>query len=180
MSVRGIQGQMRIWKNAMGRRCRSALTLATIITVGGLAVSATAQSQNPTPPESYRPGLGDMMTMTVQPRHTKLWRAGSQKNWLYADYELHELQEAFDRAAAVWPTWRSQPIAQMITGNVQEPIAAIERAIKAADIEKFTAAYKQLTDACDSCHQGAGRAMIVIKVPDSTMFPDQDFAPALK
>jgi hypothetical protein len=51
---------------------------------------------------------------------------------------------------------------------------------QAADTEKFTAAYKQLTEACDNCHQGAGRAMIVIKVPDSTMFPDQDFGPAPK
>jgi hypothetical protein len=164
----------------MGRRYRSSVAVAAIVAASALAVSATAQNQNPTPPESYRPGLGDMMTMTVQPRHTKLWLAGSQKNWLYADYELHELQEAFDRTAAVWPTWRSQPIAQMITVNVQDPIAAIERAIKAADTEKFTAAYNQLTEACDSCHQGAGRAMIVIKIPDSTMFPDQDFAPAPK
>jgi hypothetical protein len=36
------------------------------------------------------------MTMTVQPRHTKLGLAGREGNWPYAAYELHELQEAFD------------------------------------------------------------------------------------
>ena len=34
------------------------------------------------------------MTMTVQPRHTKLGLAGSAGNWPYAAYELHELEES--------------------------------------------------------------------------------------
>jgi hypothetical protein len=63
-----------------------------------LALSAPvylgAQSPNPAqPPPTYRPGLGDLMTMTVQPRHIKLGLAGREKNWIYAAYELHELEE---------------------------------------------------------------------------------------
>ena len=56
------------------------------------AMPAAAQA-----PEPYRPGLGDLMTMTVQPRHIKLLLAGHEQNWPYAKYELHELQEAFER-----------------------------------------------------------------------------------
>jgi len=87
----------------------------------------------------YRPGLGDLMTTTVQPRHTKLGLAGRAQNWSYAAYD---------------------------------------QAIKAKNAARFTAAYHQLTEACDTCHQAADRAFIVIKVPDGDMFPDQDFTPA--
>jgi hypothetical protein len=141
-------------------------------------IAASAAAQAPAPPASYRPGLGDLMTMTVQPRHIKLGLAGAEKNWTYADYELHELQEAFERAAAAWPKWRNVPVAEMIGFNTKAPIAALEQAIKAKDADTFAASYKQLTESCDTCHQGAGREMIVIKVPDASMFPDQDFRPA--
>ena len=68
-------------------------------------VPAAAQNAAPAP-EAYRPGLGDLMTMTVQPRHIKLLLAGHEQNWVYAKYELHELQEAFDRAVRVWPRFK--------------------------------------------------------------------------
>jgi hypothetical protein len=47
-----------------------------------------AQSPQETPPLPYRPGLGDLMTMTVQPRHIKLGLAGGEKNWAYAAYQI--------------------------------------------------------------------------------------------
>jgi len=126
----------------------------------------------------YRPGLGDLMTMTVQPRHIKLALAGRAQNWSYAAYELHELQEAFERAAAVWPHWQSMPIAEMIKAVTSDPIAELDQAIKAKDAARYDAAYRQLTAACDTCHQSADRAVIVIRVPEGDAFPDQDFGPA--
>jgi hypothetical protein len=74
------------------------------------------------------------MTMTVQPRHTKLGLAAREGNWSYTSYELHELKEAFDRAAKTWPKWRT----------FTRPMAALDRAIKANDSARFTAAYEQL------------------------------------
>jgi hypothetical protein len=148
--------------------------LATGLLLAALALPVSAQEQAGQP---YRPGLGDMMTMTVQPRHIKLWAAGQAKNWVYAAYELHELQEAFERAASVWPVWQSVPVAQMIKAVTQPPLAALDAAIKAKDADKFAATYKQLTEACDTCHQAADRTMVVIKVPESGMYTDQDFAP---
>lgn len=117
------------------------------------------------------------MTATVQPRHVKLGIAGREKNWAYAAYELHELKEAFDRAASVWPKWQSLPIADMIKFNMTEPMAALDAAIKASDSARYAAGYKALTETCNSCHEAAGRAMIVIKEPDTPSFPDQDFRP---
>jgi hypothetical protein len=68
--------------------------------------------------------------------------AGRQKNWTYAAYELHELQEAFDRAAKAWPQWQSVPIADLMTAATKEPIAALARAIKDGASDRFMAAYE--------------------------------------
>src|SRR5882724_9056269 len=82
--------------------------MASLLGVGVLAAclfaaarsgnSQTPPSPDPQPP-SYRPGLGDLMTMTVQPRHIKVGLAGRERNWDYLAYELHELEEALERVA---------------------------------------------------------------------------------
>jgi hypothetical protein len=115
------------------------------------------------------------MTMTVQPRHIKLALGGQEKNWTYAAYELHELQDAFDRAARAWPRVRA---ADMIGSLTRQPMAALAQATKDAHVSRFTAAYGQLTEACNSCHRGANRGMIVIKLPEASMLSDQDFRSA--
>src|SRR3954471_1048299 len=95
--------------------------------------------------QAYRPGLGDLMTMTVQPRHTKLGLAGQEKNWAYAAYELHELEESFERVARVWPMYRKTNMAELIPAVTKEPMEAVSQAIKAADAAKFAEAYGRLT-----------------------------------
>ena len=72
------------------------------------SLSGGGRAQTPAP---YRPGLGDLMTMTVQPRHLKLGLAGQAKNWPYVVYEGHELEEAFERVAKQVPKWREFDIA---------------------------------------------------------------------
>ena len=156
---------------------------AGLMSVAALFAVATSPVRAQSPAQAdvstvYRPGLGDLMTMTVQPRHIKLALAGRQKNWTYAAYELHELQEAFDRAAKAWPQWQSVPISDLMTSATKEPIASLARAIKDGASDRFMAAYEHLTDACNACHQAANRAMVVIRVPDASAFPDQDFEPA--
>lgn len=120
------------------------------------------------------------MTATVQPRHVKLALAGREKNWPYAAYELHELSEAFGRIAQVWPQWRSMPIADMLHGALDEPMASLSQAIKRTDATAFAAAYGQLTDGCNACHQGANRGFVVIQPPETSSYPDQNFTPSGK
>lgn len=43
------------------------------------------------------------MTTTVQPHHMKLALAEREKSWVYAAYELHQFDEAFDRLSIMWP-----------------------------------------------------------------------------
>jgi hypothetical protein len=153
---------------------RRSLSIAALAVCCAPLVAAAQTSPAAAP---YRPGLGDLMTMTVQPRHIKLWAGGQEKNWTYAAYELHELEEAFERASRMWPQWRSQPIADMMRTLTEAPLAELSAAIKASDGPRFADAYRRLTDACNACHQAADRGMIVIRVPDGTAFPDQDFRP---
>jgi hypothetical protein len=141
------------------------------------AVSAGALAQGNPLVAAYRPSLGDLMTMTVQPRHLKLGLAGQEKNWAYAAYELHELEESFERVAHVWPKWRQVEIAETIKATMEAPLEAVEQAIKARDAAGFTQTYARLTETCNACHQSANVAMIVIQVPKSSPFANQDFRP---
>ena len=148
------------------------MTLKRSILALVLALPAAAAAQTPAP---YRPGLGDLMTMTVQPRHLKLGLAGQEKNWPYATYEGHELEEAFERIAKQVPKWREFDIPQLLASTVKQPLDDLEAAAKAGDGQRFDAAYRQLTDACNACHKSANVGVIAIKVPDASAFPNQDF-----
>jgi hypothetical protein len=141
-----------------------------------LAGASLATAQNSSPPPAYRPGLGDLMVETIQSRHIKLALAGRAKNWPLAAFELGQMEESFDRVAKVWPTWRSYSIADMVD-VVKAPMAALQEAVKAKDVQHFDTALGQLTEACNGCHTGVNRAMIVIKLPDASTYPNQDFAP---
>jgi hypothetical protein len=71
-------------------------TAAATAAVVGLAIVPPGNAQQPAaahdhevPPAAgatYRPGLGDLMTASVQSRHTKLGLAGAEQNWDYAAY----------------------------------------------------------------------------------------------
>jgi hypothetical protein len=118
------------------------------------------------------------MTMTVQPRHIKLGLAGREKNWSYAKYELHELEESFDRVVRVRPKYRGMAIDSMIDAITKAPMMALSKAIADQDAAQFANAYGQLTDGCNACHQAANVGFVTIKIPDASSFPDQDFRPA--
>ena len=123
----------------------------------------------------YHPGLGELMTALVQPRHIKLGLAGDERNWPYAAYELGELTETFDDIAELVPKHDNMSIAKMIASTVKQPMAALDAAIKATDTAAFTKAYADLTAACNACHRSAGHPEIVIQAPTVSSFPDQDF-----
>jgi hypothetical protein len=128
----------------------------------------------------YHPGLGELMTAFVQPRHIKLGLAGSERNWPYAAYELAELTETFDDIAELVPKHDNLPIPEMIASTVKQPMVALDAAIKAMDATAFTKAYADLTASCNACHQSADHPMIVIQVLTVSPFPDQDFRPPQK
>jgi hypothetical protein len=159
----------------MTRRIAFAATAGLVAL--GASIAAAQSGGDRQNPAAYRPGLGDLMTTTVQPRHIKLALAGREKNWAYAAYELRELNEAFARIAQVWPEWQSMPIPDMLRAALGDPMATLAQAIKNRDAGQFAAAYEQLTDGCNACHQSAGRGFVAIRPPQASSYPDQDFTP---
>ena len=140
----------------MKRHFRFLLPLVALVLSAAIR-DATAQ-QKP-----YTPSLGDL--------------AVREGNWPYAAYELHELQQALDRATEAWPKWRDFSIAEIMPAVTKEAMAALDQATKASDPSRVTAAYEQLTAACNTCHRSADRGVIVIQSPTSSSFPDRDFRP---
>lgn len=152
------------------------MAAAVTVCLATLAVSSMAMAQQQ--PQAYRPGLGDLMTATVQPRHIKIALAGRAKNWPLAKYELHQLEEALQRVVQVWPKWKGLPLGGMVDAVTKGPMTTVAEAIEAKDAGKFAAAFPQLTEGCNACHQAANVGVVSIIAPDASSFPDQDFRPA--
>jgi hypothetical protein len=120
----------------------------------------------------YMPTLGDMMA-GIQLRHAKLWYSGRIQNWPLADYELSQLNMNLKEAMRLYPN-----VPGSDTSSTEQRMVLVGEAIKAQDAAKFDQAFRQLTRACNGCHEATGRAFVVIRMP---VFPspysNQVFAP---
>ncbi len=160
----------------MGTDRRGALIGSAALLAAALLWSA-AGAQAPPPQPDYHPSMGDLMTMAVQPRHTKLGIAGRARNWPYAAYEVDELKNAFNRIARTIPSFNGNDTAALVASRIRGPLEHAEAAIKARDGRRFDAAYAEVTDACNVCHRSLNHDAVVIKAPDAAAYPDQDFRP---
>jgi hypothetical protein len=136
------------------------------------SVPPDAKASSPIP---YAMTMGDMMNTLVQPRHSKLGLSGRDKNWPLASYALVEIRQAFDGIAKAQPKFRGLPVAELIDAAMTRPIGAIDAAIKQQDAQKFVAAYDQLTQGCNACHAAVDHSFVIIKTPDASAFPNQEF-----
>ena len=160
-----------------GRRNDPALrTTCAGLAAAVLAWTPAARAAD-TPPD-YHPSMGDLMTMTVQPRHIKLGLGGKARNWEYAAYEVSELQNAFKRVLLLNPTYRKQDMNALFSANMQDPLNKLVAAIKAKNAKGFDAGYASVTHSCNTCHEGLEHPFVVIKEPTSSTFPDQVFGKA--
>jgi hypothetical protein len=162
----------------LGSTRRAHLKLVAMLMCGWLWVgdgSAQAPATVGSQPD-YHPSMGDLMTMAIQPRHTKLGQAGRNGNWVYAEYELSELRNAFSRIARTIPIYRNADMAVLIGGMTTQPLQSVEDSIRAKDAARFKEAYARLTAACNACHVSQDHAMVVIRIPSGAAYPDQDFS----
>jgi hypothetical protein len=159
---------------------------ALLVAVATLAIAAGAQTpQTPATPRTrggpasttlnYVPGVGDLMNLLVQPRHAKLGLALKANNWDLAAYAHKELAQAFRTVATVQPKFRNLTVAEMIESMTGEPMRNLDDAIRAHDSKGAAAAFADLTDGCNSCHTALDHAFVVIKVPEASGFPNQEF-----
>jgi hypothetical protein len=133
--------------------------------------------QSPSAPPSYVLTMGDMMNTLVQPRHAKLGLAGRAQNWALAGYALVEIRQAFAGITKAQPRFGGLPVGELVDAALTAPLNAVEAAIKQQDPQKFAAAYDQLSQGCNACHSAVGHPFVVIKTPDASAFPNQDFNP---
>jgi hypothetical protein len=125
----------------------------------------------------FKPAMDDLMTMLVQPRHIKLYFAGQAKNWTLAAFQLNELRGALARIGRTIPTYRNIGVDTAVASIFADKMKAVDAAIKASDLAQFTAAYGEMTGACNACHAGMEHPFLVMKVPDALNYPDQEFRP---
>jgi hypothetical protein len=167
MSERGIAGLF-------------VIPLLALVCAGALVVSSLAQ--NPmgdanAPPAPFNPQMGALMGMLIQPRHAKLGLAGKMENWPLAGYALRELKQGFAVTARAVPRLEGRPVADLFEAAVSHPLTLLDYAIKLRFRSQFDEAYEGLTKGCNACHAMTSHGFIVIKAPDASPFPDQEFTP---
>ena len=156
------------------------IAVLAALSLTGAAGVASAQTAPPTPPASSGPvpyvmGMGDLMNTLIQPRHAKLGLAGRAENWALANYALSELRQVFAGIVKAVPKFRGMPVGDLVDLALTQPLNAVEAAIKQQDAQKFAAAYDQVTQGCNACHMELDHPYVVIKTPDASAFPNQDF-----
>ena len=160
--------------------------LATTTWLAGASVHGPAHTQaapapvaaaapKPSVYTDYHPNLSDMMTMLIQPRHTKLGLGIRSRNWAYATYEAGELRGAFRRVIASMPTYEGKDTADLVA-IINKPLENMQAAVRAHDAPMADAAYAELTSTCNMCHEAQGRTYIVIQAPVTAMYSDQNFS----
>jgi len=111
--------------------------------------------------------LGQQMLL-LQLRHGRLWAAGQGQDWLLAQFQLAELNEALDEvveqngdAAALQP----QQLSVVLPAIMKPAIAQMRTAIDDHNLGEFEKAYDGLSNACSACHQAADHGFLVIQRP---------------
>jgi hypothetical protein len=126
-------------------------------------------------------GFDDLMSMLIQPRHLKLFYAGTQGNWELAAAESRNLRSSFAHIAQTIPKYLNMDVEAATKTIIEPKMQAVDAAIAAADPKQFATAFNNLTVACNACHTYMEHPYIAIKVPDSaatSVFTDQDFRPS--
>ncbi|MDD5215810.1 MAG: hypothetical protein PHQ03_09785 [Methylococcales bacterium] len=153
---------------------KSVLLLCSTFLISGCA------SETVTTVETFKPGLGEIMSLTAM-RHAKLWFAGQAENWALAAYELDELKEGIEDAEIFHPTHKhlkTAPMKSLIAATMENPVAALDKAIAAKNLIEFNKQYDQLTAGCNACHQMAdfGFNVNVVTRPNFNPFANQNFS----
>jgi hypothetical protein len=148
----------------------------------GLSQQAPAGQQEETraadlPPQPFNPQLAALMNMLIQPRHIKLGLAGKAENWALATYMYQEIKAGFGVIGRAVPRWKGLPIPDLIDAAMGQVWPVLDFAIKAGEPHQFMDSYQKLTQGCNNCHTTLDHAYVVIKFPEGSPFPDQEFSP---
>jgi hypothetical protein len=164
-------------------------SVATLLLAGAFSMAAWAvhsAQDGPAAPApgddivilDFKPGMDDLMTMIVQPRHIKMYYAAQEQNWLLARFQLNELRAAFMRVAQTIPEFGIFPVEPSLEAAIYPALDEMDAAILTNDSAEFERAYVTLTASCNACHEAMGFSFLVMKVPEGDVpadYIDQDF-----
>jgi hypothetical protein len=155
-------------------------TLAAVATVAALAPRTAAQSpfgDADAEAAPFNPQMAALMSMLIQPRHAKLGLAGKAENWPLAGYAFKELRQGLVVISRAVPRWKGLPVPDLFDAAMSQPLVTLDFAIKAGEPRQFAESYGRLTAACNACHGTTDHSFVVIKAPDASPFPNQEFEP---
>jgi hypothetical protein len=152
---------------------RISYVMLAFLLVAPVSVRAEdAPSQTAT---GYMPRLGDVMA-AIQLRHSKLWYAGSLKNWALADYELTQFLASLQEAKRFYPDMPASSLSA-----TDKLTATIGESLRERNDSKFARAFAKLTAECNTCHQTSGKDFIAVRNPTFPYpYGGQVFAPSKK
>jgi hypothetical protein len=154
------------------------LLLGALLAQSGDTVAQSPPAAASTPaPAAFNPGVGELMNLIVQPRHTKLWLAGHEANWTLAEYEIKELRSALANVAKARPVFRERSVAESVEMFMGGAFRGVDEAIRDRSATKFAEAYATVNAGCNACHTALNQAQVVIKTPEQASYPDQEFRP---
>jgi hypothetical protein len=159
--------------------------LAAFVAIPALQSPSRAQQEQPEEPRAadaepapFNPQLGALMNMVIQPRHAKLGLAGKAENWALAGYYFKELKLGFAVVSRAVPRWKGLPVPDLFEAAMNQSFAVLDFAIKAGEPRQFNESYDKLTQGCNNCHATAEHSFVVIKPPDASAWPNQEFKPS--
>jgi hypothetical protein len=121
---------------------------------------------------AYTPDFGEFM-IDIQIHHSKLWLAGSNKNWPLADYQAKKIKETISDLVK----YQSERKEIAILGMLDRSVDSVRVAIAKKDPAKFIITYDYVTNTCNICHRSYDVGFNVIRTPGSSPFTNQDFHP---
>ena len=165
-----------------------ALMMTIMVLIWGLLFTILFQScsDNKRTPENYntgvhkcqdsvyQPGIGEIMNNIIQPHHYKLWLAGSYRNWQLADYEITQLTGGFKRVTK----FHAGSTAAAAVPMIYPALENIKMKIRYKDLSGFKNAFSALTKSCNGCHKVTRFDFVVVMMPTSPAFDNQQFLPA--
>lgn len=116
--------------------------------------------------------FGELMS-EVGRRFERAGRAGRAESWELADYDLHELEEAFedDVPTARVPSDVPFDVLPIAAAFADGPLVELRRAARAHDASAFSSAFAAAASACNACHQAAAHGFIVVPMRPGDAVP---------
>ena len=138
--------------------------------------AAQAETAKAEPPKAE---LGQQM-LGLQIRHARLWAAGEGGDWLLAQFQLSELNEALDDVVEQNPehaALQPQRLADVLPTMMKPAVSKLREAIDQHDKAAFESAYDGLSAACSGCHRIADHGFLVIQRPKTPVLDNLKTTP---